>query len=140
MPLCNIVILFAQLLGWKVSRFVEFYFCAFFIPSHFAGCASRFSTAAFRQSIVSVSLLWVYPAYLLLAFWMLFSFLYRTLKGLSYGIWSSGSMWSFQMKMYFAVFTICHLYVEHLPWFVGWLFRQATLSLNDDKNSLTRVG
>ena len=42
MPLCNIVILFAQLLGWKVSRFIEFSFCAFFIPSHFAGCTTRF--------------------------------------------------------------------------------------------------
>ena len=53
------------------------------------------------------SLLWAYPAYLLLAFWTFFSFLSRTLKGPSYGIWSSGSMWSFRMKMYFDVFTIC---------------------------------
>ena len=53
------------------------------------------------------SLLWAYPAYLVLAFWTFFSFLSRTLKGPSYGIWSSGSMWSFRMKMYFDVFTIC---------------------------------
>ena len=32
------------------------------------------------------------------------------------------------------------MYVEHSSWFVGWLFSQATLSLNNDKNSLTGAG
>jgi hypothetical protein len=61
MPLCNIVILFGlrdfSVMFSRLADFLSFFFCVFFSPSLFAGCASRFSTPAFRQSIVSVSCL-----------------------------------------------------------------------------------